>query len=250
MFKNNEESHQHSLKTLTLLGQHEDFMLSIKTVLDLGCGSGADLIWWATATTNEDVPKPLNIKCTGVDLIDALPATKKYKNIVYQSGDFEKADVVEPKKFDILWCHDSFQYAKSPIETLSNWWHLATPGAMLYLSIPVTQRIHHNQLEYLLPNGCYYHHTMVSLMYMLATAGWDCGSGFFKQTPQEPWIHAIVYKSEHEPMDPKTTTWHTLTERKLLPESAERSIFAHNGLRQQDLILPWLDRSLMSMASR
>lgn len=249
-FKNIEESHNHSLETLRLLGQYEDFMLSIKTVLDLGCGLGDDLIWWATATTNEDYPKPLNIECTGVDLIDSLPATKKYKNINYQTGDFEKADVAESKKFDILWCHDAFQYAQSPIKTLSNWWHLATPGAMLYLAVPVTQRIRHNQLEYHLPSGCYYHHTMVSLMYMLATAGWDCGSGFFKQTPQDPWIHAVVYKSEHEPQDPKTTTWHTLVERKLLPESAERSIFAHNCLHQQDLILPWLDHSLMSMASR
>ena len=89
---------------------------------------------------------------------------------------------------------------------------------------------------------------MVSLMGMLATAGWDCGAGFFKQTPTDSWIHAIVYRSEHEPQDPHVTDWHRLSELKLLPESAEKSIYAHSALRQQDLVVPWVDHSLMSMA--
>jgi hypothetical protein len=89
---------------------------------------------------------------------------------------------------------------------------------------------------------------MVSLIYQLATAGWDCDSGFFRQAPTDPWIHAVVYKSIHKPQDPKTTTWHTLTELGLLPESAMKSIHAHNCLRQQDLVVPWIDHSLMSMA--
>ena len=148
----------------------------------------------------------------------------------------------------MLWCHDAFQYAKDPVKTLSNWWHLASPGAMLYLAVPVTQRIHRGQLDYYLPSGSYYHYTMVNLIYMLATAGWDCRGGFFRQAPLDPWIHAVVYKSAHEPQDPKTATWHRLSELKLLPESADRSVFAHNYLRQQDLVVPWLDHSLMSMA--
>jgi hypothetical protein len=89
---------------------------------------------------------------------------------------------------------------------------------------------------------------MVNLIYMLATAGWDCGTGFFKQVPNDSWIHAIVYKSSQEPMDPKTTTWHRLSELQLLPRSAAKSIQAHNYLRQQDLVISWVDHSLMSMA--
>jgi hypothetical protein len=89
---------------------------------------------------------------------------------------------------------------------------------------------------------------MVSLMYMLATAGWDCGAGFFKQTVTEPWIHAVVYRSEHPPIDPSKATWHHLVELNLLPKSAVASIYAHSALRQQDLIVPWIDHSLASMA--
>lgn len=243
-----DDSHKHSLQTLNQLYEYDDFMASIKTVLDLGCGTGADLEWWATRTTRDEVPIPLNIRCTGVDLAPDLPLTKRYNNVFYQSGDFETALPLANNGSDVLWCHDSFQYAQSPLATLSRWWKLASPGAMLYLGVPVTQRIHRNQIDYYLPSGCYYHYTMVSLIYMLATAGWDCRSGFFKQLPTDPWIHAVVYKSDHAPLDPKTTTWHTLSELKLLPESAERSVFAHNYLRQQDLLVPWLDHSLLSMA--
>jgi hypothetical protein len=91
---------------------------------------------------------------------------------------------------------------------------------------------------------------MVNLMYMLATAGWDCRTGFFKQTPTDSWLHAVVYKSAHEPMDPKKTTWHDLSALKLLPESADASIYANGYLQQQDLVVPWIDHSLMSMAVR
>ena len=85
-------------------------------------------------------------------------------------------------------------------------------------------------------------------MYMLATAGWDCAGGFFKQLPSEPWIHAVVYRSEQAPQLPREVTWHTLAEQNLLPESAVQSIYAHSALRQQDLIVPWIDHSLLSMA--
>jgi SAM-dependent methyltransferase len=248
MFIHPGDSHNHSRQVLDQLYEYDDFMASIKTVLDLGCGTGDDLEWWATRTTRDENPEPLNIHCTGIDLASELPLTKQYNNVFYQSGDFENAILPTPQGFDVLWCHDSFQYAQVPVKTLSNWWHLASSGAMLCLAVPVTQRIHRSQLDYYLPAGCYYHYTMVNLIYMLATAGWDCRNGFFKQAPTDPWIYAVVYKSIHEPHDPKTTTWHALSELELLPESADRSVFAHNYLRQQDLVVPWLDHSLMSMA--
>jgi SAM-dependent methyltransferase len=247
-FQTTSDSHNHSLETLNQLFLYSDFMYSISTLVDLGCGLGNDLKWWATRTTDDEPPVPLNIKCTGVDLIDQLPVTKSHANIDYQRCDFESLIAAPEKGFDILWCHDAFQFALNPVQTLSRWWDITSPGGMLYISVPITQRIHRRQLDYYLPPGNYYHYSMVSLIHMLATAGWDCRSGFFKQSPLDPWIHAVVYKSNHKPLDPKTANWHTLSELKLLPESADRSIFAHNYLRQQDLVVPWLDHSLMSMA--
>ena len=248
MFAHLGDSHQHSLATLNQLYEYDDFMLSIRNMVDLGCGSGDDLAWWATRTTRDDNPQPLNIKCHGIDLSGNLSVTNEHENISYQQCNFEDTIVALDGGFDVLWCHDAFQYAINPIQTLSNWWHIASPGGMLSLTVPVTQQIHRRQLSYVLPSGHYYHHTMVSLMYMLATAGWDCGAGFFKQTVTEPWIHAVVYKSDQPPQNPRNIDWNTLVEHNLLPQSAVKSIYAHNALRQQDLVIPWIDGSLLSMA--
>jgi ubiquinone/menaquinone biosynthesis C-methylase UbiE len=249
-FSKTTDSHQHSLEVLDELYKYDDFMYSISTLADLGCGLGDDLEWWATRTTGGENPEPLNIQCTGIDQADRLSLTKKYNNISYQKCDFEEDITAPDKGFDILWCHDSFQFAISPIQTLSRWWQITSTGGMLYIGIPTTQRIHRRQLDYQLPSGNYYHYTMVNLMYMLATAGWDCRSGFFKQSPNDNWLHAVVYKSEHSPMNPKTTSWYQLSELKLLPASSDTSINAHGHLRQPDLVVPWLDHSLTSMAVR
>lgn len=249
LFADSYTSHEHSLRTLNALYEYDDFMASIVSLVDLGCGDGRDLEWWATRTTRDDNPQPLNIKCTGVDVLDELKIARDHPNVTYQKTDFE-GTIYPPTtgKFDILWCHDSFQYAINPIQTLSNWWHIASDGGMLALIVPQTTNIRRNQLAFTQESGCYYHYTIVNLIHMLATAGWDCKSGFFLKSPTDPWLHAVVYKSSQTPMDPRTTTWFDLMEKKLLPDSADRSVYAHGELNQQDLVLPWVDHSLMSFA--
>lgn len=244
MFTNHNESHAHSLETLNTLYEYDDFMSSIGTLVDLGCGTGLDLEWWATRTTRDDMPEPLNIRCTGVDQADALPIAHKYPNITYQKTDFEGTVHTPKEKFDVLWSHDAFQFAINPIQTLSNWWHIASPGAMLILILPQTTNIHRRQMVFSQPNGCYYHHTIVSLMHHLAVSGWDCKNGFFKKQATDPWLHTVVYKSDHEPMDPKTTDWYTLAEKDLLPETAQVSVDMHGHVQQHELVLPWIDKSL------
>jgi len=241
------DSHAHSRLVLDALYEYDDFMASIATVADLGCGSGDDLVWWATRTTRDDVPEPLNIMCTGIDLCEKLPVARQHANIVYQQTDFEHEIHAPPAGFDILWSHDSFQYCANPCQTLARWWNITSASGMLAISVPQTVLTHQRQLAYYLPSHCMYHHTLISMMHMLAMSGWDCRAGFFLQRPLDPWIHAVVYKSQHKPMDPKITTWHTLSELKLLPESADRSIYAHGYLRQQDLVVPWIDHSFSSM---
>ena len=251
MFRNAEESHAHSLQTLDMLYEHDDFMSSIDTVLDIGCGSGLDLEWWATRTTRDESQQPLNINCTGVDVHNTLSLTNRYSNIRYQEADFETSIVPSKKnKFDVLWCHDAFQYAIDPIGTLSHWWNIANDNAMLIIVVPQTTVMAQRSQAFYQPSGCYYHHTMVSLMHMLSVSGWDCASGFFLKRSNEAWLHAAVYKSSYAPMNPRQTSWYSLIEKKLLPESAENSIMKHGYLRQQDLLVPWLDKSLMWMGQQ
>jgi SAM-dependent methyltransferase len=219
-------------------------MESIKTLVDLGCGSGEDLIWWATATTRDDSPQPLNIRCVGVDLLDQLPIAKKYDNISYQPTDFETVVHAPKEKFDVLWCHDAFQYCIDPLTTLAKWREIASDGAMLVLSVPQTVQFSKNQANFSLPSGSFYHHSLVSLIYMLSVTGWDCCNGFFQCQSSEPWIRAVVYNSKESAKDPKKTTWYDLLETDLLPDSAKKSIQAHGYLRHQDLVVPWLDHNL------
>ena len=249
MFKSAEESHQHSRHTLELLYEYDDFMGSINTVIDMGCGVDAlDLEWWATRTTRDENPRPLNIKCTGVDLVDSLPKAQKYPNIQYCKQDFEDPYTLNNTKYDIVWSHNAFQYAINPFKTLSNWWDMMSTNSMLSVIVPQTTNLEFNRQVFTQEDGCYYNWTIVSLMHVLAVSGFDCKSGFFLKHAGDPWIHAIVYKSEHSPMNPKTTRWYDLIDKNLLPESAERSINGRGFLAQQDLLLPWLDRSLTSFA--
>jgi SAM-dependent methyltransferase len=246
-FKNSQESHAHSLSTLNDLYEHDDFMESVGRVLDLGCGYDAlDLQWWATRTTRDDVPLPLNIQCTGIDLIDNISREAKQTNVTYQRHDLENIQSIK-RPYDILWCHDTFQYMINPLQCLINWRNLCTQNGMLILILPQTTNIEFNRQAFDQPSGCYYNHTMVSLIHMLAVTGWDCRGGFFKKAPNDPWLHAIVYKSDQGPSDPRNTSWYGLAEKGLLPSSAEESINKYGYLRQHDLVLPWIDKSLSWM---
>jgi len=242
-------SHEHSLHTLNAIREYDEFIESIGTVIDLGCGNGLDLAWWATLTTRDDNPKPLNIACTGVDLFQDNAWPGKYTNLVHHRVNFENSIPLanNNRTYDVLWCHDAFQYALNPLDTLKHWHSIASEGAMLLLTVPKTILVHHRQLAYFQPNGVYHHHTMLGLIHQLAISGWDCSGGFFKETPDDPCIHAIVYKSAQESVDPRTATWYDLAERNLLPDSGIKSVAQHGYLRQQDLVVPWLDHNLTWM---
>ena len=245
-FSNPQASHDHSLQTLQILYEFDDFMESVSTVVDMGCGAGLDLEWWATRTTRDEVPKPLNIKCLGVDQSSGLLLANKYSNIHHQVQDFERPFSPSKSTFDVVWCHDAFQYAINPLATLKSWWEIMSYNGMLVLILPQTTNIEFKSLAYDQRDGCYYNWTLVSLIHALAVSGFDCKSGFFFKDPTNPWLHAVVYKGDQQPQDPRTTRWYDLCDANLLPESLEQSILKYGYARQRDLVLPWLDHSLYS----
>lgn len=243
IFKTPEESHAHSLQTLSALYEYDDFMMSIKTLADMGCGSGLDLEWWATRTMRDESQEPLNIKCTGYDVQSSLPIAHKHRNIQYACHDFENP-VISLTPYDIVWSHDAFQYVINPLGTLANWWDIMSPGGMLAIVIPQTTNFEFNEHAFIQRDFCYFNWTMVSLIHTLAVCGFDCADGFFLKNPDDPWLHAVVYKSDVPPLDPKTTSWYDLCDLNLLPESVAKSATKYGHVRQQDLVLPWVDKSL------
>lgn len=248
IFKTPQESHSHSLRTLDALYEYDDFMLSINTMADIGCGEGLDLEWWATRTTRDNSNEPLNIKCTGIDIAAACPMAGNYRNTKFISQDFEDPLRIHKTTFDVVWSHDAFQYAINPLSTLANWWHAMSDGGMLAMVVPQTTNMEFNAQAFDQPDGHYYNWTMVSLIHALAVSGFDCAGGFFLKEPGDPWLHAVVYKSDHAPMNPKTTSWYDLADRGLLPATAVSSITKFGYLRQRDLVLPWINKALRSMS--
>ena len=250
IFSSSQESHAHSLETLNALYAYDDFMESVGSIADLGCGSeGLDVEWWATRTTRDDIPIPLNIRCVAIDQVDTCRSAHRHKNITYEYQNFD-APLKVKKGYDVLWCHDAFQYAINPVETLANWWHMTADSGMLCIIVPQTTNLDGSILAYDQRDYAYHNHTMVSLIHMLAVSGWDCANGHFKKEPNSPWLHAVVYKSKHQPMDPRKTSWYDLSDKGLLPESAVKSIFRYGYLRQQDLVLSWIDHSLSWMGQQ
>jgi len=246
MFVSPNESHQHSLQTLNTLYEFDDFMQSIGTLCDMGCGSGLDLGWWATRTTRDlENPRPLNIRCTGIDLAPKPASFADRRGMRHVVQDIEEP-IIRPgiKPFDVIWCHDTFQYMLNPLQTLRNWREATAVNGMLCIIVPQTTNLEFNFQAFDQPNGVYYNWTLVGLIHALAVTGWDCAGGFFRKQMDDPWLHAIVYRSEHGPLDPRTATWYDLAAAGLLPESAVRGITKYGYLRQRDLTLPWLDKSL------
>lgn len=237
------ESHAHSLQTLNYLNAHNDFMDGLSVICDMGCGNGDDLLWWSTVTYEDENgnEKPRNYRCLGIDLdLRQIPAGKLPKNARLFEDNFE---TVQPSiKTDLIWSHDSFRYATSPLATLKNWNSIINENGMLVLIVPQTVNVVYNKTAARTFSGCYYNHTVTSLMYMLAVNGFDCSDGQFMKRANDPWIHCIAYKSHIEPMNPATTSWYDLTELGLLPGSAVESIKKWGYLKQEDLVTTWLDK--------
>lgn len=246
-FTSQEQAFQHSKKhILDLFYEHDDFMESIGRVVDLGCDTEAlNMLWFANATTRDVQQLPLNIKCVGQSAIDKINI--KHKGISLQKGSPESLDTTK-KKFDVLYCHDTLHFITNPYQALHNWWHIANKDAMLVIAVKQTTNVEFNMLEYNMQMNYKHHYTVPMLLYMLAVNGWDCNGGFFKKEIGDPWIYAVVYRSDVEPMDPETTNLYKLIqETDLLPGVAAKSIEKYGMLRQKDLVLPWLDSSNMDM---
>ena len=249
-FTSQEQAFQHSKKhILDLFYQYDDFMESIGRVIDLGCDTEAfNMLWFANATTRDGQELSLNIKCVGQSDIDKLLI--KHNSISFQKGAPEILSKTK-KKFDILYCYDTLPFIVDPYQALRNWWNIANKDAMLVIAVKQTTNVEFNVLEYNTQMNYKHHYTVPILLYMLAVNGWDCKGGFFKKAIDDPWIYAVVYRSDIKPMNPQTTNLYNLIEdTELLPDVAAKSIEKYGMIRQKDLVLPWLDSNNMDMAQQ
>ena len=208
----------------------------------MGCGSGGDITWWAMLESKDDPPEPYNYNCFAVDR-DAgkLNQVPDLVNINKINRDFTEQRII-PVNIDLMWSHDSLQYSHNPLETLRFWNEQMTVNGMLVLHVPQSNGVEYNRYYSRTYNNCYHNHTPTSLMYMLAVNGFDCCDAYLLKQFNDPWIQMAVYKSDIEPMDPKITSWFDLADKNLLHPSVVQSINKNGFLKQEEVIMPWLDK--------
>lgn len=235
---------RHSLSVLELIQQYDVFLESIRHIAIMGCGASEDVEWWATLMNNEDTPKPYNFACHAVDT-DAgkLAQLPNLKNIHKHNNKFD-IEHLFPVPIDFIFAHDCLQYSTNPLHTLRMWNGYLNINGMLLLSVPQHTGIEYNRQYSRGYSGCYYHYNPITLIYMLAVNGFDCRDAYLLKKFQDPWINMAVYKTDISPMDPETTTWFDLIDKNLLHPSIVDSLNANGHLKQEEIVMPWLDREL------
>lgn len=235
------QSTRHSQHILDCLREYDSFLDSLRTIAVMGCGTGEDVTWWATLETRDDPPEPYNYKVFAVDLDKSkLSAVPDLENVYKFNRDFNTRCL--PSQVDLMYAHDCLQYSHAPLATLQAWNQMMNVNAMLVLAVPQHSGVEYNKYYSRTYSGCYYHYTPTNLIYMLAVNGFDCRDAYLLKRYGDPWINLAVYKSDIAPMDPATTSWVDLVDTGLLHPSVVNSINQYGYLRQEDIVMPWLDR--------
>lgn len=242
-FKNAEQSHEHSLEFLNLLYAHDSFLDSLQVVADMGCGQGLDVEWWATLETREDPPEPRNYTVYAVDkdLRQLEPSIAELPNVFPIDSDYSRICI--PRKADMIWAHDSFQFSLEPMNTLKAWNDMLNVNGMLAITLPQPVYMHNNRLESHGYNHQYFNYNILNLIYMLGVNGFDCRDAYFYRTYNEQWLYAAVYKAQ-DAMDPATTSWYDLADKNLINDSMKNSLNTNGHVKLDDLIVCWLDKNL------
>lgn len=249
LFKNAHASHDHSLEILNMIYGYDSFLDNLKVIADMGCGQGYDTEWWATLMTRDDPPEPHNYQIYGVDLdvdqfeTDILDANE---NIILIEGDFESRII--PKQVDLIWAHDSFQYARNPLACLASWKATLNENGMLIMAVPQTTYVQANRLVVANYSHQYYSYNILNLMYMLAISGFDCRDAYFYRKEGTPWLYAGVYASSHKPL-PAHATWYDLAERNLINDSVINSVNRFGYARLEDVVVSWFDKNLYQITN-
>ena len=249
LFKNQTASHEHSLEILNMIYGYDTFLDNLKSIADMGCGAGLDTEWWATLTTRDDPPVPHDYIVYAVDknINEIEPdVLKNNSNIIALEGNFEER--ILPRQVDLIWAHDSFQYARDPFKCLATWKSSMNINGMLIMAIPQTTYLYNNRLVVANYNQQYYNYNILNMMYILAISGFDCRDAYFYRKENSPWLYIGVYASEHKPIT-QDATWYDLADRKLINDSVINSVNRYGYARLEDVIVSWFDKNLYQITN-
>lgn len=235
------DSYAHSLKTLEILNQFDDFKRSIKTMADLGCGSGRDLQYWANMQDYDEDGLPtrdLDIKCIGFDL-DCERIKPRRDNIKYKNFDLNSTDLMWSVPFDVVWCHNLMQHLYSPVEFLGRVNRSMSMSGMFYLCVPSTVSVLYHTFQNYTPSMHYNTFTVTQIIYLLALNGFDVKDCYISKHKYDDFIEVIAYK-QSDPL-PYTTTWYEMVDRELLSDNMKEIVLKNGILSDQGIVARWID---------
>jgi SAM-dependent methyltransferase len=247
LFKNAHDSHQHSLNFLSLIYGYDSFLDGITAVADMGCGTGMDANWWANLETREDPPEPRNLLVYAVDKnIRQIESDILTNDRIFPiEGDFEVR--LLPRNVDIIYAHDSFQYARDPIGCLKTWRSSMNVNGMLMMALPQATYTLNNKLTFEQHNWHWFNHNILSLIYMLAASGFDCRDAYFYRENNTPWLYIAVYAADV--VIPENPSWYNLADLNLLNDSMIKSLNKYGHVRLENLVFQWLDRNFYQISN-
>ena len=249
LFSNPILSHDHSLEILKVVYDYDSFLDNLTVIADMGCGAGLDTRWWATLETRDDPPEPHNyiVYAVDQDIRQIEPDIAAIENVTVIEGNFEER--VIPRQVDLIWAHDTFQYAKDPFKCLATWKATLNQNGMLIMAVPQTTYWDHSRAQLIVSNHShqYYNYNLLNLIYMLAISGFDCRDAYFYRKENTPWLYAAVYASEHGPMP--GASWYDLAARGLINDSIISSVNRYGYARLEDTIVAWLDKDFYQITS-
>jgi len=234
-----EQSHQHSLQTLNIIAEYPDFLAGITNICDMGAGIGLDAQWFTQLADPDG--RRYNHNVTAVD-ISPDRSRLVWGDATWNFGDYS---IVDLPLQDLIWCHDSFQYAISPLHTLFHWNKLLKTDGMLIIQMPYRLNVdnHKDRLKvnYRAEPGVYNVHTLSNLLIQLICAGYDCRTSNFMLDRETGWLSAAVYKITEPKM---YANLHDMLAEKRLPVCLEDKIHGTGYFDETDLVVEWLDRSV------
>lgn len=236
----NKQSHEHSMQTLLLLNEFDDFKNSIKHMADFGCGKGLDLEYWGNMCENtENGPgRYLNFNCVGFDLNAELNKPSR-KNIKYKNFDLNSDEPMWSVPFDVIWCHQVMQHIYSPVEFLGRINRNLSKGGMLYLSVPSTVNVQHHLFQNYTPPAHYNTFTVTQIIYLLALNGFDVKDFYLQKRKFEDIIQVLVYK-ERDPL-PYDTSWYAMADMDILSDDIKEIVMKNGVLSDLGIVTTWLD---------
>lgn len=235
-------------KVLDLLESHHEFMESLKKVAVFCNNDGAEAARLADFQWDPTSNKKIGDLEVHVFSTHPIPNANKRKNIKIHKANFSETGIKE-NIFDFILAVDSLRYQHDPFKTLTHWNSILKTDGMLCLNFPQTCYIDDlSKWKIESYSRCYYSWNLLNLIHVLATCGFDCRDGHFKQTQHNPWVWAAVYKNDMQPLNPETTSWYELKEKNLTPISLDECIEKHGYVSNEYLKVEWLDHSVYDIA--